>query len=840
MKRMKLKMKKGMARFLATIMVIGLLPMMPSNMATVHAAEPSSTAYATKEELMNWDYQNNVGKIVFGKDSSGNPMQWYILGSDSGVSGDNTVIFATSPIATNVVFEDDYDNKTYQESFGTYQNNTPTEVYANHYGASDLRATLNEMASNNSYFTGTEQSLLLATSVTTTDTRNNSESYTTTDKLYALHCDYDKTLYAGSDNGKSLAMSTYWNTGDRFWLRAPYTQFCESVHVAYTGSYVGVYEVVSHIAVQPASNLNLSSVIFASAAPAASSDTVEAGTIQTDKAMTLRLDGSNMDMGNVFYDIARPGMIIVKKSANATGTVSLVVQGNDGNNDWYYSKVITGDEFIPMADIKTELNLLTDISMDDCEIWLETTVDGMAYAKPMTEGTCIDEINISIDAPTLGETLASEITVQNTGVVSIAPEVKWTTGTSDATGTVEYDTAYTVTMNFTTGDREYFDDTLTATVNGETATITKNTDGTVTVSYTFPAIEKDKLISITQPQPLTVANGTAYEDMNLPTTVAIETDKGNVTSADVTWNTTNPISGSYDPAILSEQTVTLAGTVNCPDSVDANGISIEINITITISAAKETPLIMGDDGKMGWDAISDEIADAETGDEVVVDMNGATVVPGDIIEEARDKDITITFVINEDVSWTIHGGTVADGDIGDIDFGTTIESEDNPLNNIPVDVINNITGEKSTIEVNLAYSGEFGFTAVLTTKLSSANAGYYANLFYYNPTSKELEYVCADVIADDGTAELTFTHASDYLIVIDDEDLGVVKDDDDATTSTETTTTTENVTTTETITDKNTDDSAKTGDNTPLAAVMVMMMISVMGLIFGNKKKRNA
>jgi len=259
---------------------------------------------------------------------------------------------------------------------------------------------------------------------------------------------------------------------------------------------------------------------------------------------------------------------------------------------------------------------------------------------------------------------------------------------------------------------------------------------------------------------------------------------------------------------------------------------------------------------MGWDAISDEIADAETGDEVVVDMNGATVVPGDIIEEARDKDITITFVVDEDVSWTIDGGTVADGDIGDINFGTTIESEDNPLNNIPVDVINNITGEKSTIEVNLSYSGEFGFTAVLTTNLSSDNAGYYANLFYYNPTSKELEYVCADVIADDGTAELTFTHASDYLIVIDDEDLGVVKDDDDATTeepadatteesadvttSTETVTTTENVTTTETITDKNADDSAKTGDNTPLAAVMAIMMISVMGLIFGNKKKRNA
>ena len=298
----------------------------------------------------------------------------------------------------------------------------------------------------------------------------------------------------------------------------------------------------------------------------------------------------------------------------------------------------------------------------------------------------------------------------------------------------------------------------------------------------------------------------------------------------------------YDiTGLVNNETLPITVSIACTASdtntvgtydITVSGVSSEGNYTyvytngvLKVLAEDEAPYIIGDDGKMGWDAISDEIADAETGDEVVVDMNGATVVPGDIIEEARDKDITITFVVDEDVSWTIDGGTVADGDIGDINFGTTIESEDNPFNNIPVNVINNITGEKSTIEVNLAYSGEFGFTAVLTTKLSSANAGHYANLFYYNPTSKELEYVCADVIADDGTVELTFTHASDYLIVIDDEDLGVVKAD---------------VTTTETITDKNTDDSAKTGDNTPLAAVMAIMMISVMGLIFGNKKKRNA
>ncbi len=100
------------------------------------------------------------------------------------------------------------------------------------------------------------------------------------------------------------------------------------------------------------------------------------------------------------------------------------------------------------------------------------------------------------------------------------------------------------------------------------------------------------------------------------------------------------------------------------------------------------------------------------------------------------------------------------------------EDENNPLNNITVNVISNVTGEKETIEVNLAYSGNFGFKAVLTANLGSNNAGYYANLYYYNPITDKLEYMCADVIVSNGEAELAFTHASDYLVVIDDVDLG--------------------------------------------------------------------
>lgn len=62
----------------------------------------------------------------------------------------------------------------------------------------------------------------------------------------------------------------------------------------------------------------------------------------------------------------------------------------------------------------------------------------------------------------------------------------------------------------------------------------------------------------------------------------------------------------------------------------------------------------------------------------------------------------------------------------------------------------------------------FGCTAVMTLPIGSEQAGKYANLYYYNEKTGELEFVCASLIAEDGTAELTFTHASDYVVVVDD------------------------------------------------------------------------
>lgn len=597
MKRWKHVFKKGMAFVLSLAMVAGLVLAMSGGANTVQAAtgsgtEPSVTAYATKDQLMtafNPDSNGDattIGKLVFGKNSSSVAQEWHILGKDEGVSGDNTIIFAASPIATKQAFEDDDSNKkTFSSSFGVYETN-PSDVYPNHYGASDLRVALKNMATNTSYFTTAEQGLMNPTTVRTNDILN-STTYTTTDKLYALTADGTgspyTTIKAGSDNNTVLAESSYWRSGECFWLRSPSDYSSDNIAMlAYPGKHVYGSIVRTKFAVQPASNLDLSSVLFASAATAASSDT-KSEKITDSAAMTLRLDGTGKDIGTATYNTTTGDIKAVKGATSQT--VALVVQGNDGTNNWYYSKKITGTDVVNVSDIVAESNTPASIDLSACKIWLEITEDNVTYVVNATE-TVVSEISsvaiTDIATPVSNTALDAEASCVTEGVSSTTPQITWTPSDS----TAGYNTSYTASITLTAATGYEFTDSTTATVLGNNATsITKNTDGTLTVTYDFPATAKDKLISITAPQAITVANGTAYDAMNLPATVNIVTEGNTESSAPVTWNTTAPASGSYEPSVLTQQTVTLNGTVTCPDSIDDNGVLLTTTITITISAA---------------------------------------------------------------------------------------------------------------------------------------------------------------------------------------------------------------------------------------------------------------
>ncbi len=174
------------------------------------------------------------------------------------------------------------------------------------------------------------------------------------------------------------------------------------------------------------------------------------------------------------------------------------------------------------------------------------------------------------------------------------------------------------------------------------------------------------------------------------------------------------------------------------------------------------PQIKGDNGKTGWEAIADDITDTEEGGKVVVDMNGATEVPEDIFELIKGQDIDLVIELDNGFKWTINGEDVTDP--MDINLGVNEGSE------IPVKIINKVTGDCSYKTITLSHEGDFGFKAVLTVDMGEENEGFYANLYWY--TNGGTKFICADKISSRGKADLTFTHASEYVIVIDEESHG--------------------------------------------------------------------
>ena len=234
------------------------------------------------------------------------------------------------------------------------------------------------------------------------------------------------------------------------------------------------------------------------------------------------------------------------------------------------------------------------------------------------------------------------------------------------------------------------------------------------------------------------------------------------------------------------------------------------------------PFIKDETGKEGWDVIKPQLEEAKAGDTVTVAMNGTTVVPKDVIDSIKGKDTTLVLDMGNGLSWKIYGKDITDA-AGDIDFDVTVGADAGK--SIPVDVINNVTGEHSSLNLTLAYDGEFGFTATLTVNMESKNAGLYANLFYYNEQTGELEFISAGQIDPDGNVELVFTHASDYTIVVDAK---IMSDNGQADNKSD-----------ETIPAPKTDDSTSkyAWNNTIIIIIGICIILNVFGAVFYVRKK---
>lgn len=193
-----------------------------------------------------------------------------------------------------------------------------------------------------------------------------------------------------------------------------------------------------------------------------------------------------------------------------------------------------------------------------------------------------------IDMPVAGQALDTDAVSGTSGIKVL--NLTWTSDheiSEMEKQYAEYDTSYTAQVTLEAENGYVFSEDVRIRMNGEDGVnCTVQNDGKACVVTATPyRTEKIKLIRVTTPEAITVSNGIAYADMNLPAKVEIVLEKGVVTQAAVSWNTTTPESGSYDPTIKTKQQVTLTGTVICPENIEPNSISLLTSITVTISAA---------------------------------------------------------------------------------------------------------------------------------------------------------------------------------------------------------------------------------------------------------------
>lgn len=219
-----------------------------------------------------------------------------------------------------------------------------------------------------------------------------------------------------------------------------------------------------------------------------------------------------------------------------------------------------------------------------------------------------------------------------------------------------------------------------------------------------------------------------------------------VTSTRVSFN---------DERIVEKTTTTTAATTTTP-----------------IYANENEPRIKGKNGASGWDAIIDEIRSADKGDTIHIDMNGTTVLPESVIWAIKGRDINLELDMGNGFTWTINGTTVTNPH--DVDLAVKKGSS-----SIPVKVINALTGECTYVTLSLEYDGDFGFTATLQFDAGDDVAGLWANLYWYIPQSKAFEFMDSGKINKNRQVKLTFTHASEYVIVLDDHNHGAKPADGD-------------------------------------------------------------
>lgn len=197
---------------------------------------------------------------------------------------------------------------------------------------------------------------------------------------------------------------------------------------------------------------------------------------------------------------------------------------------------------------------------------------------------------------------------------------------------------------------------------------------------------------------------------------------------------------------------------------------------------------------------------AKTGSKIRVNLLKTTKIPANVFESIKGKDMNVTFKVSDQASWIINGKDITGNVTAPIDLGLVVGTSD-----IPKQKVTALADGNETIQLSLNYDGVFGFEGILRLSVGTDYSGKIANLYYYNETTGKFEYYQAVQVKEDGTVDFKFSHASDYVIVLNDTDMSQTTGSVIA--------------------------SPKTSDNTPIAAAVILLLFGC--VLMGTAYRKN-
>ncbi len=299
-----------------------------------------------------------------------------------------------------------------------------------------------------------------------------------------------------------------------------------------------------------------------------------------------------------------------------------------------------------------------------------------------------------------------------------------------------------------------------STSSGSTSSGSTNTGNTNTSSES------------TTNKPTTSAGSTTNESTNNGTTATTSaasttdntTDNTNSVTAPTTVVTSGETNSQTEPDKVTGES---NHTVNTnPSNADKKPVS---NSAVTVESQT---VFTSEDYKVEESTENSEQV-TYVKPSVMMEMDDTTVLTTEKLQMAKEQNFVLQLNMGNQAIWNIDVGDVDVNGLTDIDMGITFGSND-----IPLELIDGIANGNEYVQFTLAHDGPFDFDAVLTVSLKPEDCGRYANLFYYNPETKELEFICASVIDANGQASFRMEHASSYVILVSDQSMeGLLKSD---------------------------------------------------------------